>query len=132
MTVRGHTAIQRPLVVRLQTGDDLAERLVAQPTPRAKIPAERAAGAHLHQLRQVVDADAQRVGWAGRDADATLHATAGVNHRSFQFPEPDLARGFVDVVHLVPDGEGGRHWLTPPLRWIVVRSPSFGIRRAHS
>ena len=76
----------------------------------------------------------ERVGRAGRDADATLDAAAGVDHRPLQLPEPDLARSLVDVVHLVADGEGGGHWLTSPLRApkVVARSPSFGIRRAHS
>src|SRR5215204_5292899 len=111
-------------------------RVPAQRAARAEIPAEGAARAHLHQLRQVVSADAERVGWAGRDADATLDAAAGVDHRPFQLPEPDLARSLVDIVHLVADGERSGHWLTSPLRGtrrvIVDRKPSFGIRRAHS
>src|SRR5215213_10526656 len=109
MTVLEHTAIPRPRLIRLQTGHDLAERLVSQSAPGAKIPAQRTAGAHLHQLRQVIRTNAQRVGRTGRDADAALHAAPGVDYRPFQFPEPDLAGRLVDVIHRVPDGERGRH-----------------------
>src|SRR3712207_593608 len=80
---------------------------MSQSTPRAEVPAQRAAGAHLDEFGQVVVADPYRVGRAGGDAHAALHAAVGIYDRLLEIPEPDLARGLLDVVHQLPDVEAG-------------------------
>src|SRR3712207_2818065 len=82
-------------------------RLVSQATPRAEVPAQGAAGAHLDELGQVVIPDPYRVGRAGRDAHAALHAAVRVYDGPLEIPEPDLPRGLLDVVHELPDIEAG-------------------------
>ena len=80
------------------------QRLVAQAAAGAEVPAQRAAGAHLDQLGQVgVLVDADGVRGADGDAGAALDAAVGVDHAGLELPEPHLARGLGDPVHLLPD-----------------------------
>src|SRR5215212_722914 len=78
-----------------------------QATPGTEVPAQRAAGAHLYELGQVVLANADGVGRASRDAYPALHAPIGVYDGLLEIPEPDLPRGLLDVVHQLPDVEAG-------------------------
>ena len=107
----------------------------------AEVPAQRAAGAHLDQLRQVgVLVDADRVGRAGRHAGAALNAAFRVDHASLQFKEPGLAWRLLDPVDLLADPIGLHR--TPPGLVVsttgvpvpsaasVARSSSLGTRRA--
>src|SRR5215204_1019522 len=86
---------------------DLPGRLVLESAARAKVPAQRATRAHLHERGQVVFSDPNRVRRTGRDAHAALHAAVGVYDRFFEVPEPDLPGGLLDVVHHLPDVEAG-------------------------
>src|ERR687893_918341 len=108
---------------------------MSQATPWAEVPAQRAAGAHLDELGQLIVAEADGVGRAGRDAYAALHAPVGVNDGLLKVPEPDLPGGLLDVVYQLPDVEASHYFLpfvtgTKPRS--VSRSSLFCLRRAHS
>ena len=76
---------------------------MAQAPAGAEVPAQRAAGAHLDQLGQPVGADSDGVAGAGGDAGPALDAAVGVDDGLLELPEPELAGGLLDVVHLVAD-----------------------------
>ena len=82
-------------------------RLVAQTSPGAEVPAERASGAHLHEHRQVVLADPDRVRRTGGDTGPALHAAVRVDDCGGELPEPHLSRRFGDPVHLRAKAERG-------------------------
>src|SRR4029453_13227731 len=77
--------------------------LGAQASAGAEVPAQRAAGAHLDQLGQPVGANPDGVAGAGGDAGPALEAAVGVDDGLLELPEPQLAGGLLDVVHLVAD-----------------------------
>src|SRR5919112_1149788 len=121
-------------VLAVGASRDLPGRLVLQAAARAEVPAQRTSRAHLDELGEVVLADADGVGRAGRHTDAALHAAVRVDDRLLQVPEPDLARGLIDVVHHVPDIETGHYEETPLATGFLraSRSSVFRFRLAHS